>query len=283
VYAKYINMQITDKIKEKFGSWLPMFEPFITTPEFDKIFSFLQHQKSIRRVIVPTSDDVFKSFELCDKDKVKAVVVLMDPYPSITKDNIVIANGVPMSCANTKALQPTLEIWYQALEDSFFGFSPDFDKRADNSYLLTEEGVLLLNSSLTCERDKPGSHAEVWHPFMKFFFEEILNKYFSGLPIVLCGAQAHKLEKYVSPLLHYVKKIEHPVAASYQNRAWKYDDCFKFCNGIITANNGEEHAINWCRTKNKGTEEAKCEKQKPLPGTKEPLKSARSLGLPWDD
>lgn len=275
-------MQITDKIKEKFGSWVSLFEPFITTPEFDKIFSFLQQQKSIRRVIVPTSDDVFKSFELCDKDKVKAVVVLMDPYPSITKENVVVANGVPMSCANTGALQPTLEIFYQGIEDSFFGFSPDFDKRADNSYLLTEEGVLLLNSSLTCEKDKPGSHAEAWHPFMKFFIEGILNEYYRGLPIVLCGAQAHKLEKYVSPLLHYVKKVEHPVAASYQNRPWKYDDCFKWCNSIISGNNGPEHVITWHRKK-ENNEVQKCEKQKPIPGTKEPLKSAEELGMPWKD
>ena len=275
-------MQVTDKIKERFGSWLPMFEPFITTPEFDKIFSFLQHQKSIKRVIVPTSDDVFKSFELCHRDNIKAIVILMDPYPSITKDNIVIANGVPMSCANTGALQPTLEIFYQGIEDSFFGFSPDFDKRADNSYLLIEEGVLLLNSSLTCEKDKPGSHAEAWHPFMKFFIEGILNEYYRGLPIVLCGAQAHKLEKYISPLLHYVKKVEHPVAASYQNRAWRYDDCFKWCNSIISGNNGPEHVITWYRKK-ENNEVQKCEKQKPIPGTKEPLKSSRSLGLPWDD
>lgn len=274
-------MQITDKIRERLGTWTDLFAPFIQTPTWDGIFDKLFAIKQKGRQIIPASENVFKSFALCDRNTVKAVVILMDPYPSFTKENKMIANGVPMSCADTGIMQPSLEIWYSGMDESLFGFNPNLDKRLDNSYLLTEEGVLLLNSSLTCEKDKPGSHVDIWTPFMKFFIEEILNKYYSGLPIVLCGAQAHKLEKYVSPMLHYVKKIEHPVAASYGNRPWKHDNMFSWCNQIIASNNGEEFVIKWHREKE--AEAEKCQKQKPVPGTKEPLKSAEELGLPWKD
>ncbi len=279
-------MQVTDVIKERFGTWLPYFQPFIESAEFDKIFEFLKAQKSLSRIVLPESKNVFKSFELCDASKVKAVIVLMDPYPSVAKDGVIIADGVPMSCNNTGVMQPSLEIFYQGIEHSYFGTNPAIDKRPDCSYLMTEEGVMLINSSLTCEKDKPGSHASVWTPFMKFFFETVLDN-FSGLPIVFCGAQAQRFERYINPLRHYIFKVEHPVAANYSNRAWDYKDMFKWCNSIISNNNGKEFMIKWHRMR-PGTEESdtteKCnETKKPFSTNKEPLKSAEELGLPWKD
>lgn len=247
-------MQITDKIKLQLNNWWEVLLPFIESEEWDKLFAFLKSQSALKKVIIPKSIDLFKSFEISDRHKVKAVIVMMDPYPSITKEGIMVADGIPMSCVNTGRLQPTLELFYGAIENSYLGFDPDMDMRPNISYLVKEEGVLLLNSSLSCEKDKPGSHAGMWTPFMKFFIEEVLNKYYRGLPIVLCGAQAQKLEKYIQPMLHHVKCIEHPVAASYQNRSWNYQDLFKWCNTIIESNNGIGHGVRWYRKKNESTE-----------------------------
>lgn len=283
-------MQITDKIRSQLGSWCDLFTPFIQSEQWDKIFTTLKTLSMNKRTVIPKSPDVFKSFEMCDRHKVKAVVILMDPYPSTTKEGEIIADGVPMSCKGKDKLQPTLEKWYDAIEDNFggtdnsvIGFMPDLDKSGDIDFLLTEEGVLLLNSCLTCEKDKPGSHIELWTPFMKFLIEEILNKYYKGLPIVLCGAQAQKLEKFINPMLHYVMKVEHPVAANYATRSWGHQDCFKWVNNILVANNGKEEEIRWYRTVEEVKKGKIQETKKPFSTTKEPLKSARDLNLPWDD
>lgn len=279
-------MQITDKIKGQFGSWWPLFLPLIESQEWDNIFSFLKAQSLAKRIIIPKSSDLFKSFELCDKDKVKAVIILMDPYPSF-KDDVMISNGVPMSCANIKSLQPSLDLFYDGIENSFLGFDPDMDKRLDNSYLLTSEHVLLINSSFSVEKDKVGSHAHIWAPFMKFFIEEILNKYYRGLPVILAGTAAQKFEKYINPMIHHIKKIEHPVAAAYSNRSWNYDDVFKWINNILRANNGPAAEIRWYRKKGE-------DNYKDLPdwvtdgetkkfSTTKNLPKAQDLGLPWKD
>lgn len=281
-------MQITDKIRSQMGSWVELFTPFIQSEQWDKIFTTLKTLSMNKRTVIPKSPDVFKSFEMCDRQKVKAIIILMDPYPSTTKEGEIIADGVPMSCKGKSRLQPTLEQWYGGIEEdcggtgeSVIGFIPDMDRSGDIDFLLTEEGVLLLNSCLTCELNKPGSHVELWTPFMKFFIEEIVNNYYKGLPIVLCGAQAQKLEKFVNPMLHYVKKIEHPVAASYGNRVWDYQGVFKWINNILSANNGADHVIRWYRTVDKC--KTQCEKPKPFSSNKDPLKSAEELGLPWKD
>jgi|GEM_PF-1657153 len=253
-------MQVTDKIRSQMGSWVELFTPFIQSEQWDKIFTTLKTLSMNKRIVIPKSSDVFKSFELCDRQKVKAIIWLMDPYPSTTKEGEIIADGVPMSCKGKSRLQPTLEQWYGGIEEdcggtgeSVIGFIPDMDRSGDIDFLLTEEGVLLLNSCLTCELNKPGSHVELWTPFMKFFIEEIVSNYYKGLPIVLCGAQAQKLEKFINPMLHYVKKIEHPVSGSYANRAWDHQNCFKWVDEIIRQNNGESQVPRWWRKKGEDT------------------------------
>lgn len=277
-------MQITDKIKAQLGSWWPMFLPFIESSKWDDIFTNLKMQSQAHRIIIPKSPDLFRSFEYTDREKLRAIIVLMDPYPSF-KNDVMIADGVPMSCKNTGILQPSLELWYGGIENSYLGFEPDMDMRPDNSYLLKEEHVMLLNSSLTVEKDKVGSHTALWTPFMKFFFEEIINKYYKGLPIVLCGEKAQKMEKYIMPMLHYIKKVEHPVAASYANRSWNYEDVFKWINNIIRQNSGAAEEIRWYRKRG--------EDDQPLPdwvtdssirpGYNKDLPKAQDLGLPWNE
>lgn len=284
-------MQVTEKIKSQLSSWTDLLTPFIQSEQWDKIFTTLKTLSMNKRTVIPKSLDVFKSFELLDRQKVKCVIWAMDPYPSTTKEGEIIADGVPMSCKGKGKLQPTLEKWYDVVEDQFGGkgnsvkgFIPDMDRSGDIDFLLTEEGVLLLNSCLTCEKDKPGSHLELWTPFMKFFIEEILNTYYRGLPIVLMGAQAQKLEKFINPMLHYILKVEHPVASSYANRNWVHQDCMKWINSILIANNGKEEAIKWYRTVDEMKEKNKvCETRKPFSTNKEPLKSAKDLNLPWEE
>ncbi len=277
-------MKINDRIKEQLGSWWPLFLPFIESPQWDNIFTNLKMQSQANRTIIPKNVDVFRSFEYTDKDKLKAVFFLMDPYPTF-KNDIMIADGVPMSCRNTGVLQPSLELFYAAIEAEYLGFDVEFDARPDNSYLLKEEGVLLMNTSMTVEKDKVGSHSPLWRPFMVYFIEEVLNKHFRGLPIILAGQSAQKLEKYFNPLLHHIKKIEHPVAASYQNRLWDHEGCFKWVNNIIRANNGPEFEVKWYRKKGEGgeVELPAWVTDNTIRHNENELPKAQDLGLPWRD
>jgi len=245
-------MVVSDKLRAQFASWLPLMEKFITSPEMDKIFAFLKSESSKGKVVLPESKNVFKSFELCPRDSVRTVIYMMDPYPTKSKDNVIIADGVPLSCKNTGKLQPSLEFWYMKLEQEYKGFDTDMDYRPDCSYLLREEGVLLLNSSLTVELQKSGSHQEIWMEFQKYFIEEILNKFFSGLPIVLCGAQSQRLEKYINPLIHHIHKTSHPASVAHSGGTFWNTDMFKWIDNILQANNGQK--IRWIRNKGESTE-----------------------------
>jgi uracil-DNA glycosylase len=238
-------MQITNTLRKQFGSWIDYLWKFITTEEFDKIFKHLRERKQVhKKNIIPASVDVFKSFEYTDSKQVRAIIVSMDPYNTITKKGVMVANGIPFDCSNTGIAQPSLFTWYGGITDTY-GLDPDMDQTEDLSYLLKEQHVLLINSALTVEEGSAGIHAELWKPFMKFFFEDVINEFFKGLPIVLVGKQAQTLKSYIDPLRHYVLEVEHPAAASYQKRNWDCKNLFKWVNTILLNNNGPEYQIQW--------------------------------------
>lgn len=242
-------MLITEDIKKKLGSWCNYLEPFITTDRFDKILVFLKQEVASKKTVIPDSALLFKSFELCHVNTLKAIILLMDPYPDtkqVGKNIVKVGNGIPLDCSNTNIAQGSLQQWYGALTDTY-GFDPDMEQKNDISYLLTEEHVLLLNSSLTVAENTPGSHTAVWKEFMVFFFSEVINQFFSGLPIVLVGKQAQQYEGAIDPMKHYILKVEHPAAAEYQKRAWDHGNMFRWVNKIIENNNGPQHKIEWKR------------------------------------
>ena len=265
-----------EKVEKQFGSFAPMMRELIESEMFDNIFRQLKACSSSGRIVCPVAADVFKSFRLVDRHKVKCLFILQDPYPTF-RNNKMIADGIPLSCSYTAPYeQPSLHMFHQQLEKEY-GFHPDNDLRCDLSYLLEEEHVLMLNSGLTCEKDKSGSHQEIWLPFMQWFIEHVVNKYYSGLPVVMCGTSAQKLEKYMTPMLHQILRIEHPVAAAYQNRSWKADGVFEWVNQIIVANNGEGERIQWLRRKSEPVQEKRTQVHR------DDMPSAEELGMPWTD
>jgi uracil-DNA glycosylase len=277
-------MVINDRLREQLGSWLVYLEPFITSDRFDKILAFLKQEVANKKTVIPDSALLFKSFQLCDRKKVKAIILLMDPYPTIKqvgKNTVKVSNGIPLDCSNTNVAQPSLQQWYGALTEEY-GFDPDMEQRNDISYLLTEEHVLLLNSSLTVVENTPGSHVAIWTEFMSFFFSEVINVFFSGLPIVLVGKQAQQYEKDIDPFRHHILKVEHMAAAAYQNRMWNHGNLFQWINKIVENNNGYHEKIKWKRARVWQETRTKWEE---LPGGKKDNITGEWVrqDMPWDN
>lgn len=247
-------MQVNDNIRKQLGSWMPWMQELVESPIWDNLYRFLQSEGKSGKVILPKSSDTWKSLELCDKDKVKTIVLLQCPYATRRElkngEKVNVANGIPLDCTNTKPYQqPSLYHWFRAIEDQY-GFHPDNDvDRCDLSYLLQEEHVLLLNSSNTVELNKVDSHSTQWYPITQWFIENVVNRYLNGIPVVLVGTQAQKFEKFLVPMANPILKVEHPAAAAHQDRAFRHQNMHKWINEVIKANNGEEYQINWLRQK----------------------------------
>jgi len=107
---------------------------------------------------------------------------------------------------------------------------------------LQDQGVMMLNTDLTCKLNKTASHKKLWEPFQKFFLEEIMFGY-TGIIYILSGDESKRMKRYINPLGNYIFEIEHPVAASYAHRDWNHQNIFRKINRILKENNN--FSIEW--------------------------------------
>jgi uracil-DNA glycosylase len=185
----------------------------------------------------PPLKQVFKAFEECPVDSLKVIMIGQDPYPHFG-----VADGIAFSCGNTKKPQPSLQKMFEAINNTVYQDCPDYNMDPDLSRW-ANQGVLLLNSALTCEIDKVGSHYSIWKEFIAYVID-ILNFTNSGLIFILMGKQAQELENIIGNH-HIIIKTTHPAYASYTKQPWDCGDMFNQINKIITGQNGLEFKINW--------------------------------------
>lgn len=244
--------------KDAFGDWAKSFKPFIESEEMWKLYQKLKSDAAKDR-IVPNSVDTFRVFSSCLMDAVKVVFFLQDPYPKLYRDGTPQATGIAMDCRNSPdgKIQPSLEFWYDAIDrylqsknhELLPGYSridkPPKCERSANLDYLHEQGVMLVNTELTCKLNKTGSHKGYWKEFHKYFLSEVMYSK-TGIIYVLCGNQSHSLEEFINPLGNYIFKLEHPMAAGHRgDEVWRDNDIFHKINKILVDNNGPDSKIYW--------------------------------------
>lgn len=222
-------------------SWHNKIKKFIESSECDKIYEYLKKESQRGKKIAPESKNTFRAFLETPLNDIKCVLIGFCPYHTFLY-GIPVADGLAFSCSITNKLQPSLDKFYDGLENDLSnGLNLNYIKNPDLTYL-AKDGVLLLNSSLTVEQNKAGSHQGTWHNFTKFVIEECLS--YTGIPIIFIGKDAQVFQKYTTPLTHgYTFAIEHPAAAARENRDWDTEGVFTKVNRIVKMNNGLD--INW--------------------------------------
>jgi uracil DNA glycosylase len=102
------------------------------------------------------------------------------------------------------------------------------------------QGVLMYNAALTTEANKAGSHIDIWEPFTKYVFEEVVSS--SGVPVIFLGKDACRYKKYTNPFA-WTFEMSHPASASYKNTDWDTEGTFRKVNKVLKDNNNFE--ISW--------------------------------------
>lgn len=220
-------------------SWHRKIKPFIESEECDKIYAFLKAEGKRGKQIAPLSSDTFKCFKETAFEEITAILVGMCPYHTF-RNGKPVADGLALSCSVHNYLQPSLEQFYRGIETELYGgMCAPCIKNPDLTYL-AQQGVLLLNAGLTVEANKPGSHNEIWEPFMKYLFQEVLDVV--RVPIIFLGKEAAKIEKYVDPFT-WTFHVSHPASAAYKGTDWDSEGVFGKVNRILKDTNGI--SIHW--------------------------------------
>jgi len=169
---------------------------------------------------------------MCPYRDLKVVIVGQDPYPQEG-----VADGIAFSCSKTNKEQPSLRYIFDELQRQY----PDATRDCDLSRW-SKQGVLMLNTALTCEVDNIGAHVKIWKNWSSSIFAHTLADYPKVLEFVFMGAKAKPFAKMI-PDDHNKHFVAHPAAAAYRGGKWDSDNLFKKINENLI-NNGEK-PINW--------------------------------------
>lgn len=186
------------ELSEYFGDWLTV----IDVNELNKVVAKLNTVYQVKPV-VPDYKDIFKAFTLCSRHDCKIVFLGQDPYPQKG-----VATGVLFgNKEGTTELSPSLEVVKEAAINYEIPHPPlKFDITLES---WARQGILMLNSALTCEMSKAGSHVMLWRPFMSKLLQNLSNTE-TGLVYVLFGEQAQTFEPYINKKVNSIIKVHHP-------------------------------------------------------------------------
>jgi len=226
-----IQMKLYENLKD--SGWGNKLRMFILSDEFAYILKVLYSNSKSGKRFTPVLKEIFRMMQECPYNELKVVIVGQDPYPQAGA-----ADGIAFSCRPTEKIQPSLKAMFKDIEKTVY---PDGMKWDTDLSRWSKQGVLMLNTSLTCEIGNPGSHEELWKPFMRNLFD-MLNTYNTGLCYVYMGQKAREWHKSISSN-NYKFFTTHPAAAGYNGGVWDSGDLWNNINRVMEQMYGQK--INW--------------------------------------
>ncbi len=223
--------------EQKKGQLHPSWQAIIGQ-EFDKPYmqalrDFLKQEKVAGKTIFPPGALIFNAFNHTPFEKVRVVIIGQDPYHGPNQ-----AHGLSFSVPEGIALPPSLINIFKEIES-------DLNIRMSGSGDLTpwtEQGVLLLNATLTVEQAKAGSHQKRgWEIFTDAAIAA-LNAHRQNLVFVLWGSYAQKKGEAIDASKHLVLKSVHPSPLS-AHRGFFGNHQFSTINQYLTEHG--QTPINW--------------------------------------
>jgi len=213
-------------------SWKKELKKEVSLDYFKSLTSFVKDEYKTA-TIYPQEQDIFRAFDLCPFEKVKVVILGQDPYHGIGQ-----ANGLSFAVQSGMKLPPSLLNIFKEIE-SDLGQAPF---RNGDLSRWAEQGVLLLNATLTVRAGMPGSHqTKGW----ELFTDAVINKLSderTGLVFMLWGNYAKEKGKIINRTKHLVLEASHPSPFSARNG---FFDCKHFSKANRHLKKRGEKEIDW--------------------------------------
>ncbi len=184
-------------------SWKTALLPEFEKPYMRQLRDFLLAEKRARKVVYPKGSEIFAALNLTPLPKVRVVVIGQDPYHGPNQ-----AHGLCFSIRPGVPRPPSLENIFQEVSDDVAG--GEIPPRHGCLIPWAQQGVLLLNSVLTVERGRAGSHqGRGWETFTDRVVELIKDQS-ESVVFMLWGSYAHRKGALVDTRRHLVLTAPHP-------------------------------------------------------------------------
>lgn len=188
------------------NSWDEVLKDEIDKSYFKYIKEFVKEER-LNKTIYPPAKDLFNAFKLTDFKDIKVVILGQDPYHGEKE-----AMGLSFSVRRGVRTPPSLRNIFKELED-------DLNIKREDTDLSdwARQGVFLLNTVLTVEKDKANSHKDIgWEIFTDYVIKQINDK-LNNVVFILWGRQARDKKKLITNPNHLIIESAHPSPLSAYN------------------------------------------------------------------
>jgi uracil-DNA glycosylase len=183
------------------SDWKKLLKEDMASPYFLQLRQFLTNERAQNKVIYPENKNIFNCLNSTPFNDVKVVIIGQDPYHGENQ-----AHGLSFSVKPTVKVPPSLRNIYKELAEDLNCPVPD----SGNLQAWANQGVLLLNNTLTVEQSLPAGHKNIgWEKFTDKIIE-LLNTQRLHLVFILWGSPAQKKASKVDSSKHLILKAPHP-------------------------------------------------------------------------
>lgn len=182
------------------NDWDNLLRDEFSKPYYIKIRKFLIHEYR-NKTIYPNMYDIFNALHFTPYKDVKVVILGQDPYHGPNQ-----AHGLSFSVKPGNKIPPSLVNIYKELQSDLGCYVPN------NGYLKkwADQGVLLLNTTLTVEAGKANSHQKIGWSIFTDKIIELLNQKDEPIVFILWGNNAIKKKTLITNPIHYIIQSVHP-------------------------------------------------------------------------
>ena len=216
-------------------AWRTHLQPFIESDAYESLCRFVDGERAAGKTVYPA--DVFRALRLTSPDEVKVVILGQDPYHGEDRGTPQ-AHGLAFSVPPAVRPPPSLRNIFKEIAASL-GHEPARHGCLD---AWAKQGVLLLNTVLTVERDAAASHARRgWEKCTDTLIHELAQRH-DGLVFMLWGAHAQAKRALLGGKSHYVLEAPHPSPLS-AHRGFLGCGHFALANEYLTRH--QRQPIDW--------------------------------------
>lgn len=221
-----MNVKINDSWAERLGNEFAQ-------PYFSQLTDFVRHEYATT-TCYPPGRLIFNAFNLCPFDSVKVVIIGQDPYHEAGQ-----AMGLSFSVPDGVAMPPSLQNIFKEIQGDLGIGVP----QSGNLTRWAEQGVLLLNATLTVRAHQAGSHQR--HGWERFTDAAIsrLSEGRDHLVFILWGGYARSKASLIDRCRHLVLESVHPSPLSANRGGWFGNHHFSRCNEYLAGHG--MGPINW--------------------------------------
>lgn len=182
-------------------NWLDVIGSEFDKPYMAQLKKFLQDEKTKGKVIYPKGTEIFNAMNTTAFDKVKVVIIGQDPYHGPDQ-----AHGLCFSVRKGIDIPPSLVNIYKEIAAEYGCTMPSHGDLTS----WAEQGVLLLNATLTVQKATAGSHQKKgWEEFTDAIIRAI-NEKREHVVFLLWGSYAQKKGALIDRKKHFVLEAPHP-------------------------------------------------------------------------